>query len=136
MKPINFYTNPDELDYEKDVDPVGRDLIKQINQTDYLRTTMYCSGHFNDEQEYPWMHAQMNLCLVAVDNTKAYIKLQECKDALWKAFGMSNVRGGNLYLYLDKDDDNKPYHISELLVEYGTKERRDKLINILTEILA
>jgi hypothetical protein len=135
MNPLNFYKNPNELDYEKDIDEVGRDLIKQINQTDYLRTTMYCSGHFKDEQKYPWKKGEMTLCLLALDVTMAYIKLQTCVEALRNEFKVFNIGGGDLYLYLDKDDNNKAYYLAELLVNYKTKEERQRVVEILKQIL-
>lgn len=136
MNPLNFYTHPDKLDYEKDVDPVGMDLIKQINCTDYLRTTMYCSGHFKDEQEYPWMYAQMELCLVIINQNinKAYIKLEECVTKLRELLSWNNIRGGTPYIYLDKDN-SEIYYLVDLIIEYETKENREKVINILTEVL-
>jgi hypothetical protein len=136
MNPLNFYIHPDKLDYEKDVDPVGREMIRQINRTDYLRTTMYCSGHFPDEQEYPWMKGQLNICLVALDNQKAYPKLDELVSKLKNVFGWSGVHGGYLYLYIDRENNNKEYMLSNIIVEYGnSKSLREKAVNMIMEVL-
>jgi hypothetical protein len=136
MNPLNFYTHPDLLDYEKDVDPIGRDLIKHINQTDYLKTTMYCSGHFKDEQEYPWMIEQMELCLVVINQNivKASNKLEECSNKVkslgWKIHG----RGFCPYVYIDKDN-NEIFYIVDIHIDYMTKKDRENIIKILTTIL-
>jgi hypothetical protein len=137
MNPLNFYTHPDKLDYEKEVDPVGRDLIKQINQTDYLRTTMYCSGHFEDEDPWPWCHKMLHLDLVVINQKicEAAIKLEECRSKFYNTFGYGKVRGFTPNVYIDQDNNNEIHYLSELIVEYETKEDRQKVIDILKEIL-
>jgi len=137
MNPLNFYIHPDKLDYEKDIDPIGRDLIKQINQTDYLRTTMYCSGHFKDEQKYPWMIEQMELCLAVINQNvvKASVKLEECRSKIKQLGWMVIARGFCPYVYIDKDNNDEIYYIVDIHIDYCTKEDRDKIIEILTEIL-
>ena len=131
MNPLDFYTNPDKLDYEKDVDSIGRDMIRKINNSDYLRTTMYCSGHFQDEEQFPWAEGMMNLCLMALDNSKAAPKLRVALEALRNEFGIDNVGGGILYTSAELEGN----YITSFLVEYGTKEGRQRAVDILTDIL-
>lgn len=134
MNPLNFYIHPDNLDYEKDIDPVGRDLIKQINLTDFMRTTMYCSGHFEDEDEFTWGQ-RIRICFSILNYDKAIDKLSIIEYSLFSN-GFKNVlRPVSIWDYIDHDD-NKTYMIGSIIIEYATKEERQKIINILKEILA
>jgi hypothetical protein len=133
MNPLNFYKHPDILDYEKDIDIVGRDLIKQINQTDYMRTIMYCSGHFKDEQEYPWIEKRMELCMLCLDHKKAYIKMMKLGAKLYISLGKLIV-SNNPYSYYDLETDTT-YWLVDLVIDYDTKEERLKIIDIIKEII-
>lgn len=44
------FEHPQELNYDE-LDPVGRDLVRELNKRPWCETTCYCSGHPTDRPE-------------------------------------------------------------------------------------